>query len=50
MTNSKDDVPVCARCGKPMRLIAALPAEDALPRVESYKCQSCGEEYTREVE
>ena len=50
MTDSKYDVPVCVRCGKEMLLIAALPAEDVLPRVESYRCQACGEEYTREVD
>jgi hypothetical protein len=31
-----------------MQLIVALPAEGGLPRVESFGCQSCGEEYTRE--
>ena len=50
MTDSKYDVPVCVRCGKEMKLVAALPAEDVLPRVESYRCLSCGEEYTREVD
>jgi hypothetical protein len=50
MTQTKVDVPICPRCGHDMLLVAALPAEDVLPRVESFRCQQCGEEYTREVE
>ena len=33
-----------------MELVSALPAANALPRVEGFSCKPCGEEFVREVD
>ena len=45
-----DDLPRCPKCGQPMKLIAFLPAGGGFPAIESFRCDECDAEITREVE
>jgi hypothetical protein len=44
------DAPLCPKCQRPMKLVASLPAENDLPAVEGFRCDTCNEEVTRETD
>jgi transposase-like protein len=44
------DTPRCPKCTRPMKLIDSIPSDNNLPALEEFRCDSCNEEITREVE
>jgi len=45
-----DDPLRCRKCGQPMKRMASLPAGGGFPAIESFRCDECDEEITKEVE
>lgn len=43
-------MPLCPKCGRPMRFRRAVPRFAALPELRTYECTACTVTYTQAIE